>query len=151
MIKNEILSEKNWKYRILQWESSCISARNWPISIPRPDLESILNSIIRFMTQKYNLGHYSGLRSRPKVKNLQLGSNVRFVKIKYRGPYVHTWFYGKLLVSFNGTMWKIQDFQFFSLFLAWNRQKFNDGRPCLGFLGRANFFSEKVSYVIAFS
>jgi hypothetical protein len=43
--------------------------------LPRTDLESTLNSTMRFMTRKYNFGYYSGLRgprNRPKVKNLQL-------------------------------------------------------------------------------
>jgi hypothetical protein len=69
---------------VLRWESSCILTQKWPISTPRPDLESSLNSIMRSITKRYNLiGSFSGLRwprSRLNVKNLQLGSNVSFVE-----------------------------------------------------------------------
>ncbi len=45
--------------------------------------------------------------------------------------------------GFMGSYWLVlmgscEKLRTFSLFLAWSRQKFNDGRPCLGFLGRAN-------------
>jgi hypothetical protein len=49
-----------------------------------------------------------------------------------------------------GSCEKFRTFNFFHCFWL-DRQNFNDGRPRLGFLGRANFFSEKVSYIIAFS
>ncbi len=50
-----------------------------------------------------------------------------------------------------GSCEKFRTFNLFHCFWLEIDRNFNDGRPCLGFLGRANFFSEKVSYIIAFS
>jgi hypothetical protein len=49
-----------------------------------------------------------GVDRRWKISNL--GQMFHSKKIKYRGPYDHIWFNGKLMVSFNGIIWKIQDF-----------------------------------------
>jgi hypothetical protein len=90
------ISQKLWKFLefnffrffrevaiplVLRWETTYISAWNSPILIPRPGLERIL----LWGSEHGNMiwEHYSGLRwhrSRQKVKNLQLGSNVQFVK-----------------------------------------------------------------------
>jgi hypothetical protein len=50
-----------------------------------------------------------------------------------------------------GSCEKFKTFNFFHYFRLEIDRNFNDGRPRLGFLGRANFFSVKVSYIIAFS
>ncbi len=68
---------------VLLWESSCILTQKRSISIPRPDLESTLNSTMSLKHENTIWDHYSGLRwpqSRQKVKNLQLGSKVSFVE-----------------------------------------------------------------------
>ncbi len=60
------------------------TAYNWPIPIPRPDLERILKSLKMIKQVNRIWEQLSGLRrprSRQKVKNLKLGSNVRFVEI----------------------------------------------------------------------
>jgi hypothetical protein len=69
---------------------------------------------------------------------------------KNRGPFVQIWFYGKLSVSSNDTTKKNPGIIIFFVFFYWNNLNFNGGRPCLTIWGRANFFSEKVSYFIAF-
>jgi hypothetical protein len=106
---------------VLWWESSCILTQKRPISIPRPDLESSLDSTQRLITKKIQFDIIilvyggPGVDRRWKISNF--GQMFHSKKIKYRDPFSHIWFIGKLMVSSNGIMWKIQDFQFFSLFL----------------------------------
>ncbi len=87
--------------------------------------------------------HYSGLRrpqSRSKVKNLQLGSNVRFVEnplSRSIWPYMFLW-------EANGLFHRVQAKNSWkkicSSFSDRNKLEFNDGRPWLTNRMGANFF-----------
>jgi hypothetical protein len=90
------------------------------------------------------------LRSRQKVKNLQLGSNVRFVENQISGslcPYMVLWEAKGLFKRVQAkNSWK----KICSSFSNRNILEFNDGRPWLTNRTGANFFSVKVPHIITF-
>ncbi len=131
-----------------------ISAQHWPILIPRPDLERILNSLKMFKWSKQDLRTIkwsTDTRSRPKVKNHRPKSNVRFVENQISRslwPYMVFW---EAKGSFKHVHAKNSRKKNCFSFSDQINSNFNFCWPCLTTMMGANFFSEKVPDFIAFS